>query len=343
MERLPSTDLYFTNACGGWLTRGWGMGRWGTSAGLGRSCAGSVRALSANCFAVGDWRVLVRRDTPAVMRAALDWPGRLAFVLVDDLAAAGAASGLPDGYRQRLTDFARDWAAPLLARADVVLAASGALERDLAAQRGGGVVRRIDPVWAERLADQAHFAPLAAGGTLRIVHLGSASHAGALAHVAPLMAKALDDHPASHFTYFATRPVHPALEEHPRARRMEPMRWSEYRRWLARQRFHLALYPLAPCRFDRARSASKLIEHAIVGAVGVYAEDWAPAAPLLRTRGAFAAPSNPADWADVLGRAMTARAALQPMAHTSAKYLSACGFHATQQSLWRDLLSIPGN
>jgi hypothetical protein len=34
-------------------------------------------------------------------------------------------------------------------------------------------------------------------------------------------------------------------------------------------RFHLALYPLAPTPFNRARSANKLYEHAIVGAASL--------------------------------------------------------------------------
>jgi len=294
-----------------------------------------MRQLAANCFAAGDWRVLVRRDTPAVMRAALDWPGRLAYVLDDDLGAAQGASGLPDAYRQRLSTFAQDWARPLLERADTVLVASDALKQIV---RTRAMVRRIDPVWAEGLADQAHFATLAGGGLLRMVHLGSASHAGALAAIAPLVADALDRHPQSHFTYFSPRAVHRALETHPRARRMEPMRWCEYRRWLVRQRFHLALYPLMPCRFDRARSASKLVEHAIVGAVGVYPQDWAPAA--LLSQAAFAAPPDPADWAGILEHAMTQAELLPVMAQECANHLAARDFRATQQYLWRDVLGI---
>jgi hypothetical protein len=58
----------------------------------------------------------------------------------------------------------------------------------------------------------------------------------------------LDRHPNTSFTYFSPRNVDERLEKHPRALRLEPMTWREYQRWMARQRFHLALYPLAQTR-----------------------------------------------------------------------------------------------
>ncbi len=47
------------------------------------------------------------------------------------------------------------------------------------------------------------------------------------------------------------------------------MPWWLYRRALARMRFHLAIYPLGDTPFNRARSASKLYEHALVGAASL--------------------------------------------------------------------------
>jgi hypothetical protein len=47
------------------------------------------------------------------------------------------------------------------------------------------------------------------------------------------------------------------------------MSWWRYRRALRSARFHLALYPLRDTAFNRARSASKLYEHALVGAASL--------------------------------------------------------------------------
>ncbi|NBC36902.1 hypothetical protein GTZ99_10065 [Novosphingobium sp. FSY-8] len=337
MERLPSTDLYFRNACGVWL----GLDGLSLSMLRSRQRNGRAHALSANSYAVGDWLVLVRRDTPLAMGRALRWHGRVAYVMDDDFAAGAADPHLPRDYARRLGDFARDWLGPLLARADVVLAASDPL-----ADRLGGAgpwLRRIDPVWGGTPADTAHYAPLAAGGTLQIAHLGSASHGAALARVAPAVLRLLDRAAAGQiapvrFTYMAAAPVSPALEHHPLARRIEPMTWSEYRRWIGRQRFHLALYPLLAGGLDGARSAAKLGEHGVCGAVGVYPAGWAPGAAMAAEGAAWAAPDAPADWADTLDQAQARRGDLAAMAAAAARRLNDAAAADAQRALWTDVL-----
>jgi len=334
MARQPTTDLYFRNAMAPWIARPWY---------LGGARGAPIRRLGANSFQVGDWRILIRRDTPHRMREALTWGGRLAYVIDDDVAGGVDCPALPAAYRARLAQFDRQFHRDLLARADVVLVASDALAQALGAIPGLGArlaprLRRIDPVWRQSLADTAHFAPLDHGATLRMVQLGTGSHRGALATVAPLVVAALDRHPQTSFTYFSATRVNDALEHHPRARRLEPMTWSEYQRWMARQRFHLALYPLAQTAFDRARSASKLSEHAILGAVGLYPEGWAPARVL--TSGALFAPEDPAAWEAAIHSAITARARLPQLAENAAQTLTCINPCAVQHSLWTTLLSL---
>jgi hypothetical protein len=98
-----------------------------------------------------------------MMREALAWSGRLAYVIDDDVAAGMACESLPAPYRARLADFDKRFHRDLLARADKVLAASDALVEALtaseqAARRLGPRLARIDPVWRQPLADTAHFA-----------------------------------------------------------------------------------------------------------------------------------------------------------------------------------------
>ncbi len=329
MSRQPTTDLYFRNAMAPWIARWW------------RSAP--IRAQGQSSFIAGDWFVLVRRDVPRVMREALAWGGRLAYVIDDDVGAGMACPGLPERYRARLAAFERQFHRDLLARADAVLAASDALAVALTAEprmqrRLAPRLIRIDPVWRQPLADLAHFGALEKGAPLRMVQLGTGSHRGALAQVAPAVLALLDRHKALTFTYFSSRSVDPRLEKHPRARRLEPMTWREYQRWMGRQHFHLALYPLAQTPFDRARSSSKLTEHAILGAAAIYPESWAPALSL--GDGALLAPDDPAQWEAAIEDALARGANLRSIADHARTKLACANPAAVQQALWRGLLGM---
>lgn len=330
---LPSSALYLTNACAPMIARWWDMG-----------AARPIRRLSANSFVTHNrWMILIRRDTPAAMTRALRWPGRLAYVVDDDIAGAADSPSLPASYRARLDTFDRDWHEPLLARANVILASSdvlaGRLARRLGQQMGAAApaIRRIDPVWHADPAAPTHFADLADGGLFTIAHLGTASHGGALARLAPVVADLLARHPLAGFTYVASASADP-LAGVDRCQRVSPRSWPAWRRWLAGQRFHLALYPLQDEPFDRARSSAKLWEHAQTGAVGLYPSGWAPAH--LLGEGALRAGPDPEEWGAMIEAAIRAGSRLEERAREASGQLSACKFCAKQQLLWSNILGI---
>lgn len=320
-RRLPSTDLFFTDACGHHVARRWR--------------GGPITARGLNCFVHDDAMLLVRSDTLPVMRAALEWPGRLAYIVDDDIPGAADSPGLPDHYRRRLAEFDRSWHQPLIARADLLLAASDVLAGRLAHRP---LVRRIDPYWALPFADQRHFAGLDQGCELQIAHLGSGSHGGGLAAIAPAMTALLDRDQSISFTYVAAAMVTAALEAHPRAHRLAPRNWPRYRRWLGETRFHLALYPLTASRFDRARSCNKLFEHAVVGAVGLYPHDWPAAA--MAADGVMLAPPDPSDWAGALAGAVARRGEMAALAARAARSLSSRDTGSMQRAIWSDFFNI---
>lgn len=325
-SRLPTTDLYFAHACHDWIRRWWSPG--------------PVRALGSNCFVAGDTLVLIRRDEDALMRRALDWSGCLVYLIDDDIAGAAQSPDLPEGYRERLVQFDRQFHRTLLERADILLVSSDSLaELFTRNSRITAPVRRIAPYWPMTFADDAHFAGLEHGDPLRIVHLGSGSHAGAFNALVPALAELLAGPGNVHFTYIGREAPADLPDRHPQVERVKPMRWPAYRRWLARQRFHLALYPLEPTRFDAARSPNKIIEHAIVGAVGLYPEDWPPA--LLAADGCLTAPADPADWREALTDAVNLKAQLAYLARQAARSVGVCNDRAAQRALWSDILDIP--
>lgn len=324
--RLPTTDIYFGHACRDWISRWWRHG--------------PVRALGANCFVAGDTMVLIRRDKDSLMRRALGWPGRLVYLIDDDIAGAADNNALPEDYRRRLSVFDRQFHQALLERADTLLVSSPLLAALFGANpRITARVCEVFPYWPMEPSDTRHFAGLERGEALRIVHLGSGSHAGALAALAPAIGHVLDGPDNVHFTYVGHEAPTLQLAAHPRATRIAPMRWPAYRRWLARQRFHLALYPLELTRFDAARSANKMVEHGIVGAVGVYSERW-PFAQMVKDC-SLTAPANPADWAVTLQRAISRRGELAGMAQRAARILAAGARQAAQRALWSDVLDLP--
>lgn len=324
-SRLPTTDIYFAHACRDWIGRWWKPG--------------PIRALGRNCFVAGNTMVLIRRDEDALMRRAIDWPGRLVYLIDDDIAGAAQSLDLPADYRRRLGLFDREFHQALLEQADILLVSSQPLVSLFAANpRITAQIEQVFPYWPLNFSDVRHFECLEHGEALRIVHLGSGSHAGAFNALVPAIGEVLAAHPNVHFTY-VSREAHSGLpDRRMQIRRIAPMRWPAYRRWLGRQRFHLALYPLDATRFDVARSPNKIVEHAIVGAVGLYPENW-PLAGLTKG-GSLAAPTDPADWAQALSDAVERRGDLARQAQQAARALTAYHDPAAQRALWKEVLDL---
>jgi hypothetical protein len=320
VNRLPTTDLYFRDACAGGIAHWWR--------------AGPIRALGQNTFRCGETLLLLRRDTPVLMRRALQWPGRLIYLIDDDIGGSLDSPGLPDDYRRRLATFDREYHQPLVERADHLVVASPVLQKLF----GGDGVTAIDPFWSLPLADLGHFADVGAGSPVRLVHLGSGSHKGGLTLLEPALLRLLDGGRNVTFTFVGRRGEHPGLDAHRHVRRIAPRRWPAYRHWLRGQRFHIGLYPLTDTPFDRARSANKLIEHGIVGAVGVYPGDWPPARRM--GTGAIIAPDAPGDWFETIAGAVDDLPQLGSTAGAALRRLPAINNVTMQRRIWSTLLDI---
>jgi hypothetical protein len=324
IRTLPTTDLYFLNSCRA------SVGRWWRP--------GPVQRLGANSFRAGNRHVLIRRDEPALMDRALAGSDPLIYVIDDDIDGAARSPGLPASYRARLAEFADRYQSRLLQRAETILTSSDMLAAKFRAdERVRGTVIRIDPFWARPFADQAHF-PGSPDARLDLVHLGTASHGGGLARITPAVLAVLERFPSAHFTFIAVPGQHGDLEAHPRAHRLNVMSWPRYRRWLPRQRFHLALYPLEPTPFDQARSANKIFEHAIVGAVGVYPRDWPPAAMV--AGGCVLAPEDATTWTQCLIETMERRLTLATLGEAARTLLEKDHHGTAQRRIWANLLNL---
>lgn len=321
MRRLPSTDLYFMNACGHrvakWFRRG------------------PIRALGQNCFAAGDTILLIRRDQDQWMRDLRSHSGRLIYLIDDDIEGAKDSPSLPADYRERLIRFHEEYHQALTERADTLVVTSPALQERFAAHRD---VRLLHPAWHLPMADDGHYDEIAQGGLIRSAHLGSGSHAESLEFLRPVIASLLERHEHFHFTYMGHMPALGTLDQHPRVRRQRPLSWPRYRRWIRKQRFHLGIYPLGKTPFDKARSQNKLLEHGVVGAVGVYSDNWFPASELKQQ--AIVTGENVQDWVDTISATLAAPEILRKLAQQARPTLDRLNDPTTQQRFWGELLDV---
>ncbi|MEM9145613.1 MAG: hypothetical protein AAGC57_05390 [Pseudomonadota bacterium] len=261
----PTADLYLLNACRDWV----GPDR-------------PIQRLAPGVF--------VSRETLLVLRHAgglQTWPERRRriWLIDDDVEATIADPTTPMGQRLKLRLFERRHGDRLCQDEARIVVSSAALAK---IHPGACLIR---PSWGLPLADLAHQTE---PGPLRLAFLSSAVHRGDLAMLAPVLRAVLDSGRAELFV-----PANHALGRlrgHPLVRPVAATSWPDWRTWLTRQRMHLALYPLRDTAVNRARSANKIIEHAVVGAAGLYSESWPEASRIARRNAGLVLPSDPEAW-----------------------------------------------
>jgi hypothetical protein len=249
INRLPTTDLYFLNPLAELRRQG--------------VAVPSFRPLAPNVYLAGRTGVIVRYGSAEDVALLKEAGARqVVYIVDDDFSAAASDQALPEGYRKRLAAFAKDNWRALEQAADVVIVPGSVL-----AEMYGAKAVIMVPAWGYPPASTEHFRSSA----IEIAHLGTGSHRGDLAMLSGSLAKLLRAHPNARLTLFAGDAAPDTLKHHPQVNSRKPLSWWRYKRALPRMRFHLALYPLAPTPFNRARSANKLYEHAIVGAASLMA------------------------------------------------------------------------
>lgn len=326
----PTTDLYFLNACRS------GLGRYPL---LGGVSGAPLRRIGANSFLTGHHAVVSRGDAPAVVDAILrDDTLQLTYVIDDDLAAAESDASLPTDYRDRLIALRDGQHRALVARADTIVVCSDHLAeryRSCAAE-----VKVLDPYWSDRLADDWHFAAMQEGGLIDVAYLGSVTHGADRAFVFEVMAHLLERNARMRLTLISSKPLGNALDHHARVRRLRPLPWWLYRHSLRRRRYHLALYPMLDTPFNRGRSLNKLIEHAVVGAVGVYSRDWCYADRVTDGETGFLAENTVDAWVAAVELALADPQKLRRMQGKARAAATLLNDPAPQRRFWSERLEF---
>jgi len=279
---LPTTSLYFEDALADVI-----------SARIGMSDR-PIQRLGPNAFISGSAAVVIRyarpRDIAFLERGGFD---RIYWLIDDDLAALGDNDGLPPDYRRRLMVFNNGLAQRLMQLATHVVAPS---ERILAHYRRKTGLR-LDPAQCYEPTPLVHHQR---DDGLDIVFAATRSHIKDMEFLAPALADFLRKRPEVRLTTFLNGHVPRVLSGLANVVNLPAMDWARYRKFVARNRFHVAIAPSLDTPFNRARSVSRLHDHAAYGAAGLYS-DIQPFADVVRHgESGLLLPNQPARWRDTL-------------------------------------------
>lgn len=327
----PTTDLYFFNAM--------------RHAVKGPLRSGRIRPIGFNSFRVDDCAVVVRQDQPHVIRDILARPWRRLIYVIDDNIEAGLHDGnLSDAYRCRLRRQYVDTYAPMIAKADIIVTGSDRLAKRLSEQVSLNrqvKISHIDPHWGRFAGAAQSFSGTASSvpGRFRIAYLGAQSHTRDFETILPVLSDFLADHRDAELVTFLDTPSVRRLADSARVRINAMRTWVHYRRWVGTERFDLAVYPVIDTEFNQSRSVNKLIEHVVVGAVGIYSAGWYQARHLTHGDNAFLADGSVA-WRDALEQAISDRAALAAMFAKAKRLAASLDDPSAQQAFWERTLAL---
>jgi hypothetical protein len=312
----PSADLYFRNACGGFLDAG-------------------VTSLAPTVFASSSACLVMRHD----LRVQRLPGGRRLIYFIDDAVEQGVAdAGLPFFYRQKLRLVERAAARRIGRCAAVAVVSSAELARRVTPEVE---IRLIHPYWSEPIAGQEHFDPLLRGsGWIEIAYLGSVVHRADLAFLWPVINDVLAAHPNVRFHLAERHRVPAAMVGHPRVVRIPGLGWGAYRAGLAGRRFHLALYPLMDTPFNQARSVNKLIEHGVVGAAAIYSRCWAEAWRAGEAGAGLLLHNRHEDWRAAIEHLLVRPKKMRGLAIGAAALARELNRAEPQQRLWSELMGV---
>lgn len=257
-QSLPTADYYLLGSIGDLVSADGIPGR-----------QRSLVQFGQNTWAYGRRLIIVRYATPQEMSSieAQQWAS--VHYIIDDLIPAAATSfELPMDYREKLGHFARTILPRILALRPVIVAPS----EPILALFPGFERRRLDPCWPA-LGDLAALArPARWHDRLDIAFLGTRSHAGTLPLLDRIAARLEQACPQTRLHVFFGRHLPSSLARRAGIVNHAPIAWSDFPAFCQRTKFHIGLAPVQDTPFARARSITKVMDHAAVGAVGIYSD-----------------------------------------------------------------------
>jgi hypothetical protein len=289
-----------------------------------------VRHVTDNVYLVGRTGVIVRYGRAAdIGRLRNAGARRIIYIADDDFRAGAEDASLPEHYRLKLAEFARNEWPSLKSAADIVIVPGSVL-----ADSYGEQARIVPPAWHNPPASSEHHN---APKYIEVAHLGTGSHRADLDVVAKPLQQILDQRADVRLSLMAGSAVPSALKSHRHVRLRRPLSWWRYKWTLPRRRFHLALYPLAPTPFNAARSANKFFEHAIAGAASLMSPNPALRAAASSQAAQFVEDGSGA-WTEAIETLLARPKLMREQVDAARSHIHATNPLAYAALQWRDIL-----
>jgi hypothetical protein len=257
-KHLPSLSLYFADPLADLICED------------GQDRHRPIQRLSRTVFACGSTAIVVRyalrRDLAVLRQHRFD---RIYLLIDDDLETLEQSEGLPVDYRRKLIGYRDGPYRRLMEMVTDVVAPSENILRAYGRKRA----MRLDPAQCHQAPELAHHHITR---PFDIVFAATRSHLHDLSHIAQALAEVLLRRSDARLTTFLNGHAPRPLRHLPNAIHLPMMEWSRYRAFVAENRFHVAIAPALDTPFNRARSISKLHDHAAFGAAGIYSRGGAP-------------------------------------------------------------------
>lgn len=326
LRRLPTTDLYFAHALPHVAQKS------------GRSLP-PVRQIGRHCFLMGRVAIVSRYVHPIeVAIVKMFKPDRVVYLIDDDLGAGISDHGLSKGYRKRLQNLKdKGLKAVLDITTDIIVPSEPLKEQfdDIAD------VHLLHPLWHRPFADLSHFPDVVSGqAPFKIAFLGTRSHLPDLATIQFELARLLKAYPKLEFHHRLGKEAPKVLASLPNAIAAPQVGWRTYREWIGTERFHLALYPLRPTKFNKARSTNKLFEHALTGAASLMSPSPATKDMLKGSLEEIFIEGDEQEWAKRIERFIENPILAQTLTARTLMHLNALDITNDHVEVWRKILRV---
>jgi hypothetical protein len=281
-RRLPTTDLYFANACMPWISK-----------------SSKIRCEGPNSFSNERAVIICRQDNKNIVRRLIKDRNKVIYYIIDDnLWDIDNDNSLPKKYKKRLIKLRDGQHADIIKIAETVIVPSEIIESKYR-ERGYNTVR-LNPYWSEDIPNSWNFVEHNNHSPLKIGYLGTASHVDDRRFVIQVYQGLLESRANVELTIIGSDGIDKKLLNEKKIKIQKYEQWNSYRNLIQNLKFDILLYPIFPSKFNDARSMSKIVEHALCGGLGVYSDSWEHADTVSSNRIGFTWKNDANLWIDRL-------------------------------------------
>lgn len=293
-----------------------------------------IQQLSPSLFVCGNTAIVIRYahrgELNILRRGRYD---RVYLLIDDDLEGLHSEDGLPADYRRRLMRYREGPFRHLCEMVTHVVAPSEQILKSYKSKR----TLQLEPAQCHQLTGLNHHLN---ADRLAIVFAGTRSHVHDFEHVAPAVADVLRCRPDAWLTTFLKGHVPKALRNLPNAIHLPPMSWHQYRRFVDANKYHIAVAPALPTKFNRARSISKVHDHAALGAAGIYTRQPPFDRIVADGRTGLLLSHDPGEWRETLLELANKREKVRKIARGGQILSRTLGGRRRVRNFWKSELNI---